>query len=713
MEVAESGGDVKASDQERPTGNRWIRIAVPVLAAAAVFVVFFLTDWRLEIGPTKQAVAVPNRLAIMYFENLADPQDSLRLGEIATHLLITDLSESQHVEVVSSQRLYDILKLLGRKGEKRINKDIATEVATNAQARWMLTGSLLQFEPQMILVGQLIDVAHGTVIESQRIVAEAGEDLFALVDRLTLEIKKDLALPTLAPDEIDRPIAYVTTHSLEAYRYFIEGREAFYDWNHKEAVYKFREALRHDPKMAMAYFYLSFIGVSLRDPEMKGLIANAVEHIDHVTQRERWNIQAVAALFGGRMDECMEWGHKIAESYPDDKMIHFWLGYTYLKYLDEPVKAIKYLNRAVELDSLFKNPYSMLAQAYEKLGDHEKALQSIDRIISISPQDAYGYVYRGNIYRSTGEIDSALAAYRNALQRDPDHTHALRRAGFLSLFKREYDSAAANFQRLAGSFNKTARAEGRTGQALIYLYQGRYREGLAILDDGLAADELEQNTNDPASLEKRYIKVFVQSETGDLHSAIAGLETYNALYRDNFAGKGHDCSNLLVLFLAEMGDFHRAESVLTVINGELDSTNQVALFNHSFGQGALAYARRDYENASQHFRKSLSFASGFSRLNRFPTLVMLARSRLKAGDNDSATEQFENLLAYLEWGRALHSSWSVKLHYWLGKSYEQVGLNDDAIAQYEEFLKFRQDADPGIEAVEDAKTRLARLKTIS
>ncbi|NIM45602.1 MAG: hypothetical protein GTO54_08270, partial [Nitrososphaeria archaeon] len=101
--------------------------------------------------------------------NLADPEDERKLGEITSNLLITDLSESQYLDVVSSQRLYDILKLLGREGEKKIDRNVATEVARKAGSRWMLSGSILQVEPQMIITSQLVDVESGSAIASQRI----------------------------------------------------------------------------------------------------------------------------------------------------------------------------------------------------------------------------------------------------------------------------------------------------------------------------------------------------------------------------------------------------------------------------------------------------------------------------------------------------------------------------------------------------------------
>jgi serine/threonine protein kinase len=108
-----------------------------------VLLFLILKPFKFEIGPEKGAVAKENSLAIMYFENMADKEDKERLGEIVTNLLITGLSESQYLNVVSSQRLYDILKLMGKEGAKIIDKNVASEVATKAGAKWMLLGSAI------------------------------------------------------------------------------------------------------------------------------------------------------------------------------------------------------------------------------------------------------------------------------------------------------------------------------------------------------------------------------------------------------------------------------------------------------------------------------------------------------------------------------------------------------------------------------------------
>jgi cytochrome c-type biogenesis protein CcmH/NrfG len=49
-------------------------------------------------------------------------------------------------------------------------------------------------------------------------------------------------------------------------------------------------------------------------------------------------------------------------------------------------------------------------------------------------------------------------------------------------------------------------------------------------------------------------------------------------------------------------------------------------------------------------------------------------------------------------------------HFNLGRTYEEAGRYDEAIQQYETILDIWRDADDGIELIEDAKQRLAKLK---
>jgi TolA-binding protein len=55
---------------------------------------------------------------------------------------------------------------------------------------------------------------------------------------------------------------------------------------------------------------------------------------------------------------------------------------------------------------------------------------------------------------------------------------------------------------------------------------------------------------------------------------------------------------------------------------------------------------------------------------------------------------------------------AVKAHYWLGVAYQQQGKTDQAIKEYETFLDFWKNADFKSPEMQDARTRLAKLKGV-
>jgi tetratricopeptide (TPR) repeat protein len=95
-----------------------------------------------------------------------------------------------------------------------------------------------------------------------------------------------------------------------------------------------------------------------------------------------------------------------------------------------------------------------------------------------------------------------------------------------------------------------------------------------------------------------------------------------------------------------------------------------------------------------------------------------------AKDKEERYQDADDLLAdlkhekrLLESGEASHRAQypfeAVKAHYVLGLAYERSGWTKGAMKQYGEFLEIWKDADPGIPEIEDARQRLAQLKTSS
>ena len=104
-ELAEAEGrddSRETVDVREADGNRRGGLIKTIVAIAAVLTILVLRPWDITISPSKEAVAAANRLAVMYFDELPDGSHADRTGEAVTNLLITDLSESEYVQPITS-----------------------------------------------------------------------------------------------------------------------------------------------------------------------------------------------------------------------------------------------------------------------------------------------------------------------------------------------------------------------------------------------------------------------------------------------------------------------------------------------------------------------------------------------------------------------------------------------------------------------------------
>jgi len=680
-----------------------------IIPASVVFVIalFFLIlkPFQVEVVPEKRAIAKENSLAIMYFENMTDREDTERLGEIVTNLLITDLSESEYMRVVSSQRLYDILKLLGREGKKKIDREVATQVATKAGAKWMLLGNILQVEPQTVITTQLVNVESGQVEASQRITGEMKEEIFSLVDKLTVEIKTDLSLPAVAQQEPDPLIADVTTHSPEAYRYYLEGVDYSYKFYLAEAERSFRRALGFDSTFAMAYFRLAWLKWWQGERPERELLNKAVEYSDKVSRKERCYIKSQEAVISRDYTQAIKELQKIVERHPEEKEAFYELGSIYKFYLRLFDEAVTHFNRAIEIDPLYKDAYNQLAYSYDEIGDFERSIWAINKYIFLAPDEANPYDSRGELYAWNGKIDKAIESFQKALEIKPDFPLSLTNLGNMYLFKREYTKAENCYQKLASSSEKHTRSRGRTYLALVPLYQGHFQKALRILDDGIAADRMEEVEGQQDN--KHILKAVIYRGRKDLDLALKEVEKAMRITRRVNPDAVLYWRPYYAWLLAEDNDFQKAEQVAEALKKDIEKKRQTLMFDYWWTVGNIELARSNFQASAANLEKAAKDYPYF--WVHFP----LAKAYLEAGRLGEAVAEFEKVLSRYDERRAFGAIQAVKAHYLLGLAYEKSGWDKKAIQKYEEFLEIWKDADPGIPEVEDAKERLEKLKAKS
>jgi eukaryotic-like serine/threonine-protein kinase len=678
-----------------------------IIPASVVFILVLLIlifkPFRFEIAPEKKATAEENKIAIMYFENIADREDKERLGEIVTELLITNLSESQYINVVSSQRLYDILKLLGKEGAKIIDKSVASEVATRAGAKWMLIGKILKVEPRMVMTAQLVDVKSGEVKASQDITGEVKEDVFSLVEKLTTALKKDLSLPAQAGKEETPKVANVTTHSQQAYRYYLEGMDYNNKFYYAEAEKSFKKALEYDSTFAMVYFRLSLLAATLGDPKYKELVAKAVKYSDKVSQKEKLYIRALEAAVSDNTAQYIKVLKKIVERYPDEKEAFLRLGQIH-RQLSKYEESIYYLSKAIEIDSLYKRAYNTLALAYDGSEDFEKSIWAINKYISLAPDEANPYDTRGNLYAYNGKLDEAIESYKKALEIKPDFYKSLSKLGHMYLFKRDYAKAESCYKELASSSDKRTRSEGRTYLAYIPLYQGKFNQAFKILDQGIAADQME-NTEEWAA-DKYSGKVAAYEALRNYPLALRELELAQQVTDRVYPDDPWGVRGYLVEILVKSGNIAKAEEVARALKKRIEEKGPSLMFVYSAASGYIELAKGNKTAAVDYYKKADKEAG----TPYFWLRYELVEAYLESGDLSDAVTVLEKALSRYDDIRAGEHFKGVMAYYLLGLAYEKSGWNKKAAEKYEEFLDIWKDADPGIPEVEDAKARVKKLR---
>jgi len=677
--------------------RRWLIPAI--VGGAALVAAVLVKPWERGPSLVTQADASQSRIVILDFDNLGSADANL--GAIVSSLLVADLSESRFLQVVSRQRLFEIAHSLGHDTPAAIDAALADKIARRIQGRWMLSGTILRTEPTFVLTSQITDVSSGHVVASQRVSGEPGDDVFAVVDRLTHDLKRDLSLPGEAEREADPPIADITTSSPDAYRHFVQGLDYFIRFFKEEAAAELTRAVELDSTFASAYYFLALVEFSKRERgRSREYLDIALRHKDKTTWRERLEIEAFDHELRGELGEARAKLGQITDRQPHDPMAWYGLAMTYSRREPEFLRAAE---RAIAADSSFGIAYNQLAYAYSDAGRHDDALWAIHKYIELNPNDPNPYDTRGDLYAAQGRLEEARASYTRAHAIKPDFMGESRyKLAVVSLLLDDDEAAARIFRGLAADSNAGNQRLGTRGLYELDLYRGRFGRGLAAMRARVSAAEAAQ---DHRTVVFSQIAIALQlSFLGRHDESIAEME--RAIERA-------DRENLEdVVWVREVAVWaclraDRPEPADRHIEflQEAASRSPDTQVNYLGALGIRAEVRGDYAEMVQRFQECLGFWTDFYGL------YMLGRASRLAGSLDDAVTSLVQARDRVNDDRLLVLPFSVLVHYELGLAYEASGWNERAVESYETFLRVWRDADERPPEMGDAEARLAGLRT--
>ena len=670
--------------------------AVLVLLVAAFFI---LNPFNLWVGKNPSSESTGKSLAVMYFENIPDPEDKNHTGEMLTNLLITSLSQVKGLEVISRERLLDIQKDLGLTDTKILSPSLASQVAKRTGVTEMLIGSILQENPKLAITTRLINVKSGKIISSQQLTNFSGNQIFNLVDSLSYLLRNSFQISSTVFTEI-KSISNVTTNSTEAYRAYIEGIELYNRLNTKEASAAFIQATELDSTFAMAYFYLSVMqGLLWENQESLESANKAVELIDHTTERERLQILARNYELQNNPFKEEEVLEQLIEKYPHEIQAYLSLGlYLYTYQMLNLKKGIEIINQGLKITPSAKHLWNQLAYSYAYLNNRQKAIYAINKYIDLAPAEPNPYDTKGDIYGYFMEYDSSLSAFQKSfsLQRD----FSAERLGENAILRCKYKDAKQYFE-ISG-----------IDLPLIEIHQGRLYAAQKKLDELLKTE-----TSRSERLKILYIMMHIYYESGQYSKMLFIAKKFFGKVQNNLFQNSYD-RIYFAWALVKNNESARAHRVL------LDLQRDVA-------EGALSLqVAKDYLSAIISFEERNDilalhkFEGIFEQLppNHWPS-IYFAITLLRNGQIPAAILELQRILYRQPSGEPLLGSipggsdyWpipAVKAHYWLGVAYEQQGKKDKAHKEYEEFLDIWKDADFKSPEIKDAKIRVSKLKGVA
>lgn len=687
------------ASQPNKSGNLKYVLGVSGVAVIAL-IVFLLKPFKVDVGTEQSATASENSLAIMYFDNVPDPADSDKHSQMITSLLITDLSESQYLQVVSRQRLYDLLKGLGKEGQTSIDRNTATEIATKAGVKWMLTGQILQSSPRFVITSEVADASTGRVKSTQKVSGETNEDIFSVVDKLSAAVRGDLANSTEARQEEDRPVANVTSSSEEAYKEYLAGIDAFERFYRVEAREHFLNAIALDSTIAMAYFFLANSAAGDRQLEW---FEKALRHSANASWDEQHLIRQAVATHRGDYATALSELNAILERDKNHKLAYFVRGLVHRSMKSYDL-AIEDLLSTVALDPNEKNAYNLLAYSYDNIGNLEKSIWAIDKYIEIAPDEANPYDTRGDLYARNGQVDLAIASYRKALSIKPDFPSSSKLAAlFIQLGRFEEADSLIRVQLVHK--DQQQRSYARLELSLRPAMEGDFAAALKIIDDGIAADELEKYAGQ-AFREKLAMKAIILLTLDRFEEAIENVKRASDIEHQVDTTEEVYWRDFLASLYAESGDFAQAESVLTEIRTDVrKSTSTDARGWLAIAEGDLAYFK------GEPLKAIPAYLIADSLLDFHFARIALARGYLECEQLDRAVSVLEAATREYSESRIFDPINSVLSHYYLGIAYEKSGWNDRAAEQFEKFLGLWHKAPQDQKEVADARNRLMKLRS--
>jgi tetratricopeptide (TPR) repeat protein/predicted Ser/Thr protein kinase len=470
-----------------------------------------------------------------------------------------------------------------------LDEQSARLVAVNQGVNTVITGDITLQGGKYDISASALDAVSGSVLAKADITVSNKQDILSDLPKLAAPLRKALGDATPASVQFNEVSGGFTAASLEAVHQDSLGVEEQFAGKFQEAFDSFQKAAELDPKFARAYTGMAAMAQNLGRPgDAVKYMKLAMEHVDRMTERERFRNRGLYYLTTGDWQNCTQEYTQLVTRYPADRVGQNNLASCYTQLRNAP-KALEAAQHAVEIVPRGVGQRLNLAFISAFAGDFPASEKQARAALDISPSAAQGYLVLAEAQLGQGQAENAAQSYRQ-------------------------------LQKFGALGESTATA----GLADLAAYQGKYAEAARILAQGAAADEAAKMADNAA---RKYAALGNMEELQGHHAAALSA-----------IGKAlADSQSVQIRFLAasiyiDAGDSAKAQKLATSLSAELSSEPQAY---SKIIEGMILLKRKDAREAVQQITAANNLLDTW--IGRFE----LGRAYLDAGAFAEADSEFD------------------------------------------------------------------------
>ena len=576
---------LKFPASQRPWGQtipwHWVGLVAAVLVLSAVG--FLLRGKFTNATPAaNKSISV---LVADFTNSTGDPifEDTLE------PMFNVALEGASFINAYSRATAHKLAKQLPHPSDK-LDEQSARLIGVSQGLAAVVTGSLSLRGDGYRLSVEALDARTGNTIATAEINAPDKDKLLLEIPKLAAPIRKALGdtTPVSAQLAVSGPF---TAASLEVVHLYSVAMQQQYAGKSAESFQSFSKAVELDPNFARAYAGLAGTASDLgRQADAEKYIKLAMEHLDRMTERERYHARGAYYMVVGNYPKCAEEYSTLVGQYPSD--------------------------RAGQSD---------LAWCYALLRNFPKALEAAQKAEEIAPKGALEHVNLAFFSSFTGDFQTAEREAQTALEISPGDVAQIN-VGEAQLGEGRLSEAAETFRGLE-KFGPRGASLATSALADLALYQGHLSESVRLLEQGANSDlkaKMPENTTS-----KFAALAYAELLRGQSHAAVAAAEKALA------NGQTIPVRFLAGRVFAEAGNTTQAKKMADSLAKETQAEPQAYA---KIVEGKLALKQGDSRLAIKDITDANNLLDTW--IGRFE----LGRAYLKAGQFAEADSEFDRCI---------------------------------------------------------------------